>query len=144
MRTSCLPAMIATLALPFVTACGAANEGGGQNMAQVTATIEKAGFTCEAQERHPKTVVQVSQCRSNQDKYLILTVSEWKDAKERDQMYEHKLPGMCDKLGIKDQIRWSTSGNWLLVAGASKEKDVKALDEATEALGFEPHTAACQ
>lgn len=144
MKASRLSAIAAIVALPFVTACGVASNHGGQSMAQITATIEKSGFTCEVKKRHPGTMSQVGQCRSNQDKYLLLIVSQWHDPKERDRMYEHKLPGMCNKLGLKSHVRWSTRGNWVLVAGGSREKDVKALDEATSALGFEPHAVDCQ
>lgn len=144
MRLSRTSVIIATMTLPFLVACGSAQDAGGQSLGELTATIEKAGFTCEEQERHPKSVSQVSQCRSNQNKYRILTVSQWNDPKARDEMYENKLPSLCDRLGMKGQIRWSTSGSWLLVAGASKEEDVKALDEASKALGFEPHAVPCQ
>ncbi|MGY1425247.1 hypothetical protein [Lysobacter sp. A289] len=144
MRASCLSAIVATVALPLITACGVAGDSGGQSMAQITSTIEKSGFTCEVMKRHPKAASQARQCRANQDKYIILTVSQWNDPKERDQMYGHRLPKICDTVGLKDQVRWSTSDNWLLVAGGGKEKDVKALDEATAALGFEPHAVACQ
>lgn len=144
MKASCLSAMTALMAFPLIAACGVANNPGGQSMARITATIEKSGFTCEVKKRHPRTMSQVGQCRSNQDKHLLLIVSQWHDPKERDRMYEHKLPGMCDKLGLKSQVRWSSLGSWVLVAGGSREKDVKALDEATSALGFAPHAVDCQ
>ena len=51
---------------------------------------------------------------------------------------------MCGTLGLKDQVRWATSGNWALVAGGGTEKDVAALEQAAAALGFEPHETACQ
>ncbi len=139
-----LSAMAAIAAFPLVAACGVAGNHGGQSMAQITATIEASGFTCEVRERHPDKFVQVADCRSNQDKYQKLIASEWKDPTARDEMYQNKIPGMCGTLGMKDQVRWSTAGNWALVAGGSGGKDVKALDEATSALGFEPHATPCQ
>ena len=144
MRTICLSACTASVALMLVSACGAVDGPGGQDMARITTTIEEAGFTCEMRERHPETMVQVSQCRSDDDQYLSLIVNEWKDPEARDRKYEHDIPRICDKLGLKEQVRWSTSGNWLLVAGGSGEKDWNALDAATEALGFQPHAVACQ
>ena len=54
------------------------------------------------------------------------------------------MPGMCGTLGLKDQVRWATSGNWVLVAGGGTENDVEALDQAADALGFEPHAVPCQ
>lgn len=152
MRTTCLSAIAAAVALTLVAACGATDRSDGQGtaqgtapgIAQITATIEKAGFTCEVKERHPDRFAQVADCRSNQDKYLKLIASEWKDPAARDEMYGNDVPGMCGKLGLKDQVRWSTSGSWALVAGASKEKDVNALDAATAALGFEPHAVRCR
>ena len=168
MRETCLPAITAAVALALVAGCGATDQPDGQDMArgaassvaqsaapaiakitapdiaQVTATIEKAGFTCEVKERHPDRFIQVADCRSNQDKYQKLIASEWKDPAARDEMYREKIPGMCGTLGMKDQVRWSTSGNWALVAGGSNEEDVSALGQATAALGFEPHQVACQ
>lgn len=163
MRIPCLPVITAAVVLTLVTACGGTDEPGGQGtpntaqsttpdvaqstapeIAQIMATIEQAGFTCEVQERHPDKFVQVVDCRSNQDRYRKLIASEWKDPAARDEMYQDKLPGMCSMLGLKDQVRWSTSGNWALVAGAGKEKDVNALSQASAALGFEPHSVPCQ
>src|SRR5690606_20135814 len=164
MRATCLSTITAAAALALVAACGANDEPDGQqaasapvqapaqapasdaapDIAHITATIEKAGFSCEVKERHPDRFAQVAECRSNQDKYLKLIASEWKDAEARDEMYENRMPGMCGTLGLKDQVRWSTSGNWALVAGGGDEKDVNALDQATSALGFEPHQVACQ
>lgn len=144
MKTTCLSAITAAVALTLVTACGAAGNPGGPDMEGITATIAEAGFTCEMQDRHPETMVQVSQCRSNEDKYLSLIVNEWKDPEVRDRKYRHDIPRICDKLGLKNEVRWSTSGNWLLVAGGSSEKDWNALDTATESLGFERHAVACQ
>lgn len=144
MRPSCLSAIVATVALPLIAACGGASDSGGKSMAQITSTIEKSGFTCEVLERHPKAASQASKCRSNQDKYTILSVSQWNDPKERDQMYEHELPKkLCGNYGITGPIQWSTLGDWLLVAGGSGEKNVNALEEATAALGFEPHAVPC-
>lgn len=164
MRATCLSAITAAVALALVAACGATDQLDGQGTAQgtapdiaqstaqgatpdiarITAIIEKAGFTCEVRERHPDKFVQVADCRSNQDKYQKLIASEWKDPTARDEMYQNKIPGMCGTLGLKDQVRWSTSGNWALVAGAGTEKDVDALNQATDALGFEPHALPCQ
>ncbi|MGY1424466.1 hypothetical protein [Lysobacter sp. A289] len=160
MRATCLSAITAAVALALVAACGATDQLDGQSatpdiaqstaqgaapdIARITAIIEKAGFTCEVQERHPDKFVQVADCRSNQDKYQKLIASEWKDSAARDEMYQNKIPGMCGTLGLKDQVRWSTSGNWALVAGAGTEKDVDALSQATDALGFEPHAVPCQ
>lgn len=152
MRVTCLSVITAAVALALVAACGATDQldgrgteqGTAPDIAQVTATIEKAGFTCEVKERHPDRFIQVADCRSNQDKYQKLIASEWKDPAARDEMYQDKIPGMCGALGMKDQVRWSTSGNWTLVAGAATEKDVDALNQATDALGFELHAVPCQ
>lgn len=164
MRTTCLSTIAAAVALTLVTACGATDDLDGQGAAQstapeiapitaqstapdigqITATIEKAGFTCEVKERHPDKFDQVAECRSNQDKYQKLIASEWKDPAARDEMYQNRMPGMCGTLGLKDQVRWSTAGNWVLVAGGGNEEDVTALGQATAALGFEPHETACQ
>lgn len=164
MRVTCLSVITAAVALALVAACGATDQldgrgteqgtapdvakrtaqGAAPDIAQVTATIEKAGFTCEVKERHPDRFIQVADCRSNQDKYQKLIASEWKDPAARDEMYQDKIPGMCGALGMKDQVRWSTSGNWTLVAGAATEKDVDALNQATDALGFELHAVPCQ
>jgi len=164
MRATCLSTITAAVALGLVTACGAAGESDGQDsepspaqdiapvatqgaapdMAQITAAIEDAGFTCEVKERHPDKFSRVVNCQSSQDKYLKLIASEWKDPAARDAMYRDRLPGMCSSLGLKGQVRWSTAGNWTLVPGGGGEKDVSALDQVTEALGFEPHQVACQ
>lgn len=143
MKPTFLSALLCTAMLFMLSACGGRNSG-GRSMDQITGTIEKAGFVCTAKERHPKTVYQVAQCRATQDKYLILTVSQWRDIKERDHMYQVRVPAMCKKLGLKDDVHWSTSGNWLLVAGAGKAKDIAALRDASSALGFEPHSVRCQ
>lgn len=156
MRASCLSAIPAAVVLALVAACGAPGETGGQGMApdtaqdstpdidRITTVIEESGFTCEVKERHPDRFVQVLDCRSDQDKYRKLIASEWKDAKARDAMYENRMPGMCGSLGLKDQVRWSTSGNWALVAGGGTDKDATALDQASAALGFELHSVACR
>lgn len=164
MRATCLSAITAAGALALVAACGATDQSDGQGTAQgtapdvaqstaqgatpdiagITAVIEEAGFTCEVKERHPDRFVQVADCRSNQDKYQKLIASEWKDPAARDEMYQDRMPGMCGTLGLNDQVHWSTSGNWALVAGAGTEKDVDALNQATDALGFEPHAVPCQ
>lgn len=144
MKSTCLPALLCAMVLPLISACGAGGASGGHSMDQITATIEKQGFTCTAQERLPKSVYQVAQCRSKQDKYLILTISQWRDTKERDHMYEVKVPATCKKAGLKSDIHWSTAGNWALVAGGGRDRDVKALQAASSELGFEPHSATCQ
>lgn len=160
MRATCLSVITTAAVLTLVTACGAtdapneqvATDGTAPEVAQVaapdigqiTATIEQAGFTCEVKERHPDRFVQVADCRSSQDKYQKLIASEWKDPTARDEMYQNKMPGMCGTLGLNDQVRWSTAGNWALVAGGGSEADVSALNQATDALGFEPHQVACQ
>lgn len=160
MKATCLSAITAAAALALVAACGATEQPGGQDtapdvaqstpqattpdIARITAVIEEAGFTCEMQERHPDRFARVADCRSNQDKYQKLIASEWKDPAARDEMYRNRMPGMCGTLGLKDQVRWATSGNWVLVAGGGTEKDVEALDQAADALGFEPHAVPCQ
>jgi len=160
MRAACLSAITAAVALALVAACGATDQPDGQgaafgvaqttaqgatpDIAAITAAIEKAGFTCEVKERHPDKFVQVADCRSSQDKYRKLIASEWQDAAARDAMYQDRMPGMCGTLGLEDQVRWSTSDNWALVAGGGTEKDVVALAQATDALGFEPHAVPCQ
>jgi hypothetical protein len=164
MRASCLFAITAAAALALAAACGATDQSSGQGMTQgaaadvaqsmatgatpdiagITAVIEQAGFTCEVKERHPDKFVQVIDCRSNQDKYRKLIASEWKDPAARDDMYQDRMPGMCGTLGLKDQVRWSTSGNWALVAGGGTEQDVDALNQATDALGFESHAVPCR
>src|SRR3546814_1287738 len=68
----------------------------------------------------------------------------WKDPAARDAMYQGRMPGMCGTLGLKDQVRWAASGNWALVAGGDTEKDVAALEQVADALGFEPHAVPCQ
>lgn len=142
--SSIFVAIIATVALPLITACGAAGNHDGHSMAQITATIEKAGFTCKASEKHPKRFAEVSGCRSNKHKYLKLIVNRWNDPKARDQMYKNTIPKVCKQLGMKDQVHWSTAGSWTLVAGSGKARDIKALDEAAKALGFKSHTVPCQ
>lgn len=164
MRATPLSAIAAAMTLALVAACGATGQTDGPDTAQdtapdiaqstpqaatpdiarITAVIEEAGFTCEMQERHPDRFAQVADCRSNQDKYQKLIASEWKDPAARDAMYQDRMPGMCGTLGLKDQVRWATSGNWVLVAGGGTEKDVEALDQAADALGFEPHAVPCQ
>ncbi|HZW18828.1 hypothetical protein [Luteimonas lutimaris] len=148
--------MTAAVTLALVTACGATDPLDGQgtvqsaahgatpDIARITAVIEEAGFTCEVKERHPDRFVEVVDCRSNQDKSRKLIASEWKDPEARDEMYQDDIPGMCGTLGFKDQVRWATSGNWALVAGGGTEKDVAALAQAADALGFESHAVPCQ
>src|SRR3546814_968620 len=82
------------------------------------AAIEKAGFTCEVQERHPDRFVQVADCRSNQDKYRKLIASEWKDPAARDAMYQGRMPGMCGTLGLRTRSvgRPRAIGRWSPVA----------------------------
>lgn len=164
MRATCLSAITAAVTLALVTGCGATDQPDGQgtapgiapdvvqdtvqvaapDVAGITAAIEAAGFTCEVKERHPDKFVQVVDCRSSHDKYQKLIASEWEDATARDKMYQDRMPGMCGALGLKDQVRWSTAGNWALVAGGGTETDVAALSQATDALGFEPHAVPCQ
>src|SRR5690606_1347648 len=164
MRAPRPSAITAAMALALVAACGATEQPDGQSMAQdvapavaqsaehgatpdiagITAVIEKAGFICEVRERHPDKFIQVVDCGSSQDRYRKLIASEWKDPAARDEMYRDRVPGMCGTLGWKDRVRWSTSGNWALVAGGSAEKDVDALHQATDALGFELHAVPCQ
>lgn len=152
MRATPLSAIAAAMTLALVAACGATGQTDGPDTAQdtapdiarITAVIEEAGFTCEMQERHPDRFARVADCRSNQDKYQKLIASEWKDPAARDAMYQDRMPGMCGTLGLKDQVRWATSGNWVLVAGGGTENDVEALDQAADALGFEPHAVPCQ
>lgn len=164
MRATHPSVITAAVALALVAACGATEEPHGQSMAQdaapgiaqstkygatpdiarITAVIEQAGFICDVRERHPDKFVQVVDCGSSQDKYRKLIASEWKDPAARDEMYRNRMPGMCGTLGLKDQVRWSTSGNWALAAGGGAEKDVDALHQATDALGFELHAVPCQ
>lgn len=164
MRATRPSVITAAVALVLVAACGATEQFDGQSMAQgtapgvargtehgttpgiarITAVIEKAGFICDVQERHPDKFVQVVDCGSSQDGYRKLIASEWKDTAARDEMYRNRMPGMCGTLGLKDQVRWSTSGNWALVAGGGAEMAVDALHQATDALGFELHAVPCQ
>lgn len=156
MRAVALSAITAAVTMVLVTACGATDQLDGRGAAQSTAqgptpdiarimaVIKEARFTCDVRERHPDKFVQVVDCRSSQDKYRKLIASEWKDPTARDEMYQNKMPEMCGTLGMKDQVRWATSGNWALVAGAGTDKDVDALNQATDALGFESHAVPCQ
>lgn len=144
MKATCLSAITAAAALVLVAVCGATEQTDGPDIAGITAVIEEVGFTCEVQKRHPDRFAQVADCRSNQDKYQKLIASEWKDPAARDEMYRNRMPGMCGTLGLKDQVRWASSGNWVLVAGGGTEKDVEALNQAADALGFEPHAVPCQ
>lgn len=164
MRATSLSAITAAVTLALVTACGSTDPADRPGTAQetapgiaqsttqdatpdtagITAAIEEAGFTCEVKERHPDRFVQVLDCQSSQDRYRKLIASEWKDPAARDAMYQDRMPGMCGTLGLEEQVRWSTSGNWALVAGGGTENDVAALAQATEALGFEPHSVPCR
>lgn len=144
MRPTFILVIIATMALPLLAGCGATSSNAGHSMAQIMETIEKGDFTCELAERHPKKFAEVGSCQSNQHKYQKLIINRWNDPAARDQMYQHKIPTICSDLGMKDQVLWSTSDSWTLVAGGSTTEDVKALKEATKALGFESHAVPCQ
>src|SRR3546814_12517424 len=120
MRADCLFAITAAGALALVAACSAtdqpvvqetvqdtvpdtahvAAQGATPGIAGIMAAIEKAGFTCEVQERHPERFVQVADCRSNPDKYRKLIASEWKDPAARDEMYQGRVPGEAGTTGF--------------------------------------------
>src|SRR3546814_11839054 len=107
MRADCLFAITAAGALALVAACSAtdqpvvqetvqdtvpdtahvAAQGATPGIAGLMAAIEKAGFTCEVQERHPDRFVQVAGCRSNQDKYRKRNASHRKDPAARHPMH---------------------------------------------------------
>src|SRR3546814_836741 len=164
MRADCLFAITAAGALALVAACSAtdqpvvqetvqdtvpdtahvAAQGATPGIAGIMAAIEKAGFTCEVQERHPDRFVPVADCRSTQDKYRQLIASAWKDPAARHAMYQGRRPGGGGQRGLNAKVTWSASGGLSLLAGGDTEKDVAALEQFADTLGFEPHAVPCQ
>lgn len=116
--------------------------GGGTSAEDIITTIEGMGFECEEQDRHLDIVSLAIECRG--DDYMFLTASQFFDPAERDDHFENSaIPIVCEEVSSMDEVAWSVRDDWLLVPGGGRDKDVAALDEASEKLGFDVSTQAC-